>query len=246
MQHAPDLEAWQRDVIAIVRQERLYFEPQIRTKVLNEGWASYWHARILRELDLTSAEYTEFAQLHAAVLAPSRRTLNPYAVGMRILEEIEQRWETPSAQDRERLGLPGGQGRQKLFEVREVESDTSCIRTYLTKSLVEELDLYIYKLVDSEWKIVENDWELVRDQLVHTLTHHGTPYIVVQDGDYQRNGELYLKHWHEGEDLDLPYAEKTLEYVYQLWGRPVHLETLSDEKPVVLNYDGRRHTRTAL
>jgi stage V sporulation protein R len=246
LEHAADLEDWQRDVLAIVRQERLYFVPQMRTKVLNEGWASLWHSRILRELDLPSDEYTEFARLHSSVAAPSRRSLNPYYVGLKMLEMVEQRWESPSEEDRQRLGIPGGQGKAKLFEVREQESDLSFMRTYLTRDVVDELDLYIYAYDNGEWKVVDKNWENVRDQIVRSLTSYGIPYITVEDGDFKRNRELYLKHHFDGDELDQRYTEKTLRYVQQLWGRTVHVETVVDDKPVLFSYDGTRNARATL
>ncbi|MFZ5823914.1 MAG: hypothetical protein ACOY94_06335 [Bacillota bacterium] len=66
------------------------------------------------------------------------------------------------------------------------------------------------------------------------MTNFGQPYIVVEDGDFNGRRELYLQHYHDGRDLDVPYAERTLQYVYQLWGRPVHLETRQGEKTVIL------------
>ncbi len=105
---------------------------------------------------------------------------------------------------------------------------------------MEELDLYLYRYENGNWVIVEKDWEKVRDTLVASMTNFGQPYIVVEDGDYNRNRELYLRHCHEGRDLDMNYAERTLRYVYQLWGRTVHLETVLDGKVVVLSFDGER------
>ncbi|HKD77416.1 MAG TPA: hypothetical protein VKB76_18060, partial [Ktedonobacterales bacterium] len=67
--------------------------------------------------------------------------------------------------------------------------------------------------------------------------------LVIEDADYRRNSELYVKHLFEGQEMDLNYAEKTLVYVYQIWGRPVHLETTFDEKRVLLSFDGERNTR---
>jgi stage V sporulation protein R len=244
--YADELEDWQRDVIAIVRQERLYFAPQMRTKILNEGWASLWHSRILRELDLPSDEYTEFARLHSSVAVPSRRTLNPYYVGMKLLEHVERRWDDPSKEDRDRLGLPGGEGRHKLFEIRELESDLSFIRNYLTKDVVEDLDLYIYEYQAGEWKVVEKRWENVRDQICRTLTSYGIPYITVEDGDHRRGRELYLKHHYDGDELDGRYAERTLQFLHQIWGRRVHLETVVDEKPTLFTCDGAKTTKAPL
>jgi len=111
---------------------------------------------------------------------------------------------------------------------------------------VEELDLYLYEFEDGEWKVVEKDWEKVRDGIVKSLTTYGIPYIVVEDGDYKRSRELYLKHCFEGDELDLRYAEKTLAQVHAIWDRTVHLETVVEDKPTVLTFDGERHTRATL
>lgn len=237
--HAPDLEPWQRDVLQIVRSEQLYFLPQMQTKIMNEGFASFWHARIMRQLDLQESEYVEFAKLHSGVLAPSKRNVNPYYVGLKIFEDIERRWNEPTDEERTKLGRTGGEGLAKVFEVRELDNDASFLRNYLTKDLVEELDLYLYRLEGDRWVIVEKDWEVVRDSILAGMTNFGQPYIVVEDSDYRRGRELFLKHCHEGQDLDLDYADKTLRYVYQLWGRPVHLETLAEGKPTVVSYHGQ-------
>ncbi|QGP92396.1 SpoVR like protein [Neomoorella glycerini] len=243
MNNSPELEDWQRDILAIVREEMRYFWPQMETKIINEGWATYWHARIMRELDLTEEETIEFAHLHASVTQPGKMHINPYYVGSKIFEDIEKRWDSPSQEDRERYGRQGGEGRAKIFEVRTCENDISFLRNYLTRELVEELDLFLYQKVGAEWVVVENDWEKVRDGLVGRLTNCGFPYIVVEDGDYQRRGELYLKHCYEDLELDVPYLEKTLPYIYLLWGRPVHLETVIDGKTAVFSYDGKKNSR---
>lgn len=206
---------------------------------------SLWHARITREMDLTDNEYTQFAQMHAGVLATSRMRINPYHLGYHLLEDIERRWDHPTEEE-QRLGRQPGQGRAKLFEVRETESDVSLLRNYLTKELVERLDLYLYKKEGDEWVIVEKNWERVRDGLVANMTNFGYPYITVWDADYNGNTELLLHHHFEGQELDIPYAEKTLEHMYQIWSRPVHLETVRDEKPIRLSYNGEKHVRVIL
>lgn len=230
LQQAPDLEEWQRDVISIVRSEMLYFLPQMQTKIMNEGWASYWHARIMRELELDDEEYTEFARLHASILTPARMHFNPYLVGMRIFEDLERRG--------------GERGKELLFEVREMESDLSFIRNYLTEELVEELDLFVYQLEGQQWTITGKEWEKVRDTMVAGMVNSGFPYIVVEDGDYRGNRELFLRHAYDGQELDLDYSEKALRHVYTLWGRPVHLETVVEGRKIVLSYDGRTNSRS--
>lgn len=242
MRNSPSLQDWQRDVMAMLHEEMEYFVPQMQTKTLNEGWASFWHSRIMRELDLPDVELLEFAELHSGVVSPHKGQLNPYYLGYKILEDIERRWDNPSAVEREKFGREGGEGRAKIFEVRELESDVSFLRNYLTEDLCEELDLFVYELVDEEeWTVTEKRWERVRDRLVSNMTNFGFPYIVVADGDYNGNRELYLKHLYEGSELDLDYARRVLEHVHALWGRPVHLETIIDEEPARLHYNGEEH-----
>src|SRR5438874_4261960 len=240
--NSPSLADWQRDVMAMVHEEMEYFIPQMQTKILNEGYASYWHSRIMRELELTDTESLEFAELHSGVVSPHKGQLNPYYLGYKILEDIERRWDAPTEEEREKFGREPGAGRAKLFEVRETENDVSFLRNYLTEELCEELDLFVYELVDDEeWTITEKRWERVRDQIVANMTNFGFPYIEVADGDYNNNRELYLRHAYEGAELDGRYARKALEHVYTLWSRPVHLETVVDDERVVMHYDGQEH-----
>jgi len=250
IRHSPHLQPWQRDIIEIVRTEMLYFVPMMQTKIMNEGWASIWHSRIMRSLGdrgiISDSETIEFAQLHSGVLSPSRTSLNPYYLGFKVFEDIERRWDNPTEEEQERLGRKPGMGKQKIFEVREIESDVSFLRNYLTEDLIKELDLYLYKKEGDEWVIVEKNWEKVRDTIVASLTNFGRPYLVIDNGDYRGNRELYIKHLYEGLELDLVYAEKTLQHVYLLWGRPVHLETVYEGKRILLSYDGERNSKSTL
>ncbi len=242
LRNSPTLKDWQRDVVAMIHEEMEYFVPQMQTKTLNEGWASFWHSRIMRELDLPDVELLEFAELHSGVVSPHKGQLNPYYLGYKILEDIERRWDAPTAEESEKFGRAAGGGRAKLFEVREMENDVSFLRNYLTEELCEELDLFVYELVDEEeWTVTEKRWERVRDQLVSNMTNFGFPYIVVADGDYNNNRELYLTHQYEGAELDMTYARRVLEHVHTLWGRPVHLETVVDDEHARLHYNGEEH-----
>jgi stage V sporulation protein R len=229
MERCPDLQDWQRDILSSLRNEMLYFRPQMETKIMNEGWASIWHARIMREMDLTPDESLEFARMHASVLAPSRFQLNPYHLGFHMFEDIERRY-----------------GREKIFEVREVDSDVSFIRNYLTKELVEKLDLFLFAKQGDEWRITATGWEKVRDGIVGQITNCGFPYIYAEEHDYNRRGELYLRHAFEGVELDSIYVRKTLPHVYHLWQRPVHLETFEDNHRVQYTYNGQEVERRLL
>ncbi|WP_039834615.1 SpoVR family protein [Paenibacillus sonchi] len=225
-QYSTALEDWQRDIMTMLRDEMLYFWPQMETKIMNEGWASYWHQRIMRELDLTPEETVEYAKLNSSVVQPSRQSLNPYYLGLKIFEDIERRWD-----------------RDKMFEVRELDSDISFIRSYLSKQLVNDLDLYVFEKKGPEWKITDKAWENVRDQLVLARVNGGSPYLVVQDADYERNGELLIVHRYESIELDLKYLERTLPHIYALWGRTVHLQTVVEDKKALFTYDGKKVQR---
>jgi stage V sporulation protein R len=223
---SPVLEDWQRDILSMLREEMLYFWPQIETKIMNEGWATFWHQRIMRELSLTSEETIEYARLNSSVVQPSRHSLNPYYLGLKMFEDIEKRF-----------------GRERIFDVREMDSDPSFIRNYLTKELTDDLDLYVFEKKGPEWQITDKTWETIRDQLVFSRVNGGFPYLEVTDGDWQRTGELYVTHRFEGIELDLKYIERTLPYLVQLWGKPVHLETMVEDKPVVFSCDGKKTSR---
>ncbi|GAC1555771.1 MAG: hypothetical protein NVS2B2_11040 [Ktedonobacteraceae bacterium] len=211
---------------------------------------SIWHARIMRELGdkgiISDSDTVEFAQLHSGVLSPSRTSLNPYYLGYKMFEAIEKRWDNPTKEEQERLGRKPGMGRQKIFEVRELDNDVSFLRNYLTEDLIKDLDLYMFKKEGDEWVVSEKQWEKVRDGIVASMTNFGYPYLVVDNGDYRGNRELYIKHMFEGQELDVNYAEKTLQHVYTMWGRPVHLETVYEGKRILMTYDGERNTKTSL
>lgn len=238
--YSKELEDWQRDILTMMREEMLYFWPQLETKIMNEGWASYWHQRIIREMDLTSGEAVEFAKLNAGVVQPSKTQINPYYLGLKIFEDIEKRYDDPTDEMKDRQGILPGSGREKIFEVREIESDISFIRNYLTKELAREEDMYLFQKQGRDYKIVDKDWEKVRDQLISSRVNGGFPFITVKNGDYLKAGELYLTHEYEDIELDTKYLEKTLPHIYSLWGRAVHMETVLSDRKIVFCYDGKK------
>ncbi|NMA70226.1 MAG: SpoVR family protein, partial [Desulfitobacterium sp.] len=146
---SPTLEDWKRDILSMIREESLYFYPQIETKIINEGWATFWHSRIMHELDLTEEEAIEYAIMHSQVVQPSSLKLNPYYLGLKIWESLARELST-----------------EELFEVREIENDVSFIRNYLNKDLVEELNLFNYRKIGAHWQVTGTAWEHVRDNLV--------------------------------------------------------------------------------
>jgi len=223
----PDLSRWEKDVLTIVHEEAQYFIPQIETKIMNEGWATYWHKRILDSLELPEALHLEFIVRHNQVVRPFENGLNPYNIGLTIWQDIGRR--------------NSESGEEKLFEVRVSDRDTSFLRRFLTEDLVRELNLFEYE-TRGDQKIVRNvadrdGWMQVKETLLKNVGMNSVPVIKVEDADFMHTHTLYLVHYHDGRDLQLEYAEKTLGYLSQLWHGEVALETALDGKRYLLIYN---------
>lgn len=231
--YAP-LEDWQKDILSIIREESYYFYPQFLTKIINEGWASYWHAELFHLYDgVSPEEMIEFARLHAGVVNPgSRFSLNPYYLGYKILVDIEDRWDEMYQEGKSKLT-----GREKLFEVRRTEDDISFLRNYLTTDLVEKMDLFSYGSACTHppgQKCPQCDRIVIttreRDQVVEALLapryNYGAPRIVIRDVIVNA---LYLEHLDRTTTfLDRRYADQVLSYMAELWRHPVSLLTCDE------------------
>jgi stage V sporulation protein R len=237
--HNPFLTNWERDLLTIVHEEAQYFIPQIETKIMNEGWASFWHKRILDSLDLPQALYLEFLVRHNQVVRPIPGGLNPYHIGLRMWEDIERCGNDPLPEERERI--PAGKtGNDLLFETREVDRDVSFIRRWLQERLMRDLDLIRFEPRGDDLVISdvsdEEGWRVVKEMLIKSVGMGSIPVIRVEDADHGGNRTLLLSHAHDGRDLQLENAERTLAYVHRLWGRDVVLETVMNGKKASLTY----------
>lgn len=234
----PHFTDWEKDLLTIVHEQTQYFIPQMETKMMNEGWASLWHKRIVESLGLPQGMNLEFMVRHNQVLNPTPGGINPYHLGMKIWEDIERRWDQPSAEDEREYGPKKKSGREKIFEVREVERDSSFLRRYLTEELARELKLFEYQSRGGEMIISrvadKENWREIKETLIRNVGMGTVPVMKIEDADYGNNRVLFLKHHHDGRDLHLEYAEKTLLYLHQLWGREVMLETAINDKKSLL------------
>ncbi|AWM36710.1 SpoVR family protein [Gemmata obscuriglobus] len=253
IEHAP-MKGWQRDLLSIVRDEAYYFYPQAQTKIINEGWASFWHSTIMTQKVLDPSEVIDYADHHSGTMATSSRRLNPYKVGIELLRDVERRWnmgqfgpewENCEDMDKKRtwdkqLGL----GRQKIFEVRKIHNDITFIDTFLTPEFCKEHNLFSFNYQEptKNYVIESREFQKVKQRLLFGLTNFGKPWIYVVDGNHRNRGELMLRHEHQGVDLKVDEARDVLVNIQYMWSRPVHLETLSDGQPVVLSFDGTEHT----
>ncbi len=239
--HSPYLEEWEKDLLTIVHEEAEYFIPQIETKIMNEGWATYWHHRIMSSLDLPQDLYLEFLVHHNQVVRPAPGSINPYHVGFRVWQDIVRRHDAPTDDEVADHGPPTKSGDEAIFEAREADRDVSFLRRFLTEKLMRELDLFEHQTKQDNRVVTrvsdEENWRAVRETLLKNVGMNSVPVIKIVDADFGQNRMLYLRHEHDGRDLELKYAERTLGYVYQLWGRKVYLETRLERNPILLTYD---------
>jgi stage V sporulation protein R len=241
--HNPFLAEWEKDLLTIVHEEAQYFIPQIETKIMNEGWATYWHKRILDSLELPQELQLEFIVRHNQVVRPFPGSLNPYHIGLRVWEDICRHYDAPTPEEAETLGPTHPTGTQKLFEVREADRDVSFLRRHLTEDLMRDLHLFEYDTKGDELVISQvadtDGWRQVKETLLKNVGMGGIPVIRVENADYGQNRTLYLVHAHEGRDLQLEYAEKTLAHIHRLWQRDVALESIVSGKRSLLTYNDR-------
>jgi stage V sporulation protein R len=257
IEHAP-LDHWQRDVLEIVRDEAYYFAPQAMTKIMNEGWATYWHSKILTEKALTAAEVIDYADACSGVLATAPGRLNPYKLGVELYRNIEDRWnkgqygkewdECDSMEQKRNWDRRTGLGRQKIFEVRKLYNDITFLDEFFTLEFCIDQKFYTFGFQErsGNWEIMSREFKKVKDQLLKMLTNRGQPTILVEDGNFENRSELLMRHVHEGTDLDGGQARDTLRNAAKVWTRPVSLLTKVEGKGKLLRCeDGNISERSA-
>jgi len=252
VEHAP-LKNWQRDILSVIREEVYYFIPQGQTKIMNEGWATYWHSRIMTEKVLKGGEVIDYADHHSGTVGGSKFHLNPYKLGLELFRHIEERWnkgrfgkEYEECEDlaiRDTWDLNLGLGQEKIFEVRRLYNDLTFIDTFLTEDFCRQQKFFVYakEEKDPAWVIKTREFTEVKEMILSGLTNLGSPRIRVLDGNFENRGELLMIHEHEGKDLKWNFAEETLVNLHRLWKRPVHIETTKEGKRVRLSFDGKEN-----
>jgi len=242
--YAP-LEDWEKDVLSIIREESYYFYPIVMTKIINEGFASFWHAELMYKYDkLSEQEYIDFAKCHSGVINPGNMfNINPYYIGFKIFTDIRKRWDKLHAEGKSPIT-----GIQKVIGVAAEEDDASFLRNYLTVDLADEMGLFNYgyrlkrdakedkKRLTEEHGIIElkdRDLNKLIDNIIRPTINYGAPLITVDlvDGD-----TLIMRH-RDKAALEEKYTEKTLEYIFEIWGGPVELKTVVSGKLITYCFD---------
>lgn len=215
--YAPELDDWERDIFLAVREEAFYFYPLYACQIVNEGWASYWHARLLREADFLPHDlYLSAIKSHSDVVRPyagARQmalSVNPYHLGFSLWQRIVERDGVAAAR-----------------QICREEDDFSFIRNHLDANMAEQLELFVYENhKDGETRLVNRDIHAIREAILAPKYNYGAPCIAVSQ--LQQDGSLVLRHDHQrdGRGLELSQAERVLEYVGKIWRRPVTLHTV--------------------
>jgi stage V sporulation protein R len=223
-QYGPELEQWERDIFLMVRAESLYFYPVFACQIMNEGWASYWHARLLREADfLPQPLYLSAIKAHSDVVRPyasgkeAALAINPYHLGFAIWERIVEQ-----------------HGLERAREVRRDEDDFGFIRNWLDAELAQQAGLFVYKeKSDSEVRVTTRDVQAIREAILAPKFNYGAPRVAVTE--LRADGSLELSHDHasDGRGLDAARARRVLEYARRIWRRPVKLRTVNDRSDPV-------------
>jgi stage V sporulation protein R len=257
MHHAP-LKNWQQDIISIIRDEAYYFAPQGMTKIMNEGWASYWHSKMMTQDILSDSEIVDFADAHSGTMAMSPNGFNPYKIGIELFRNIEDRWNkgrfgkewTDCDDVRAKAGWDKklNLGREKIFEVRRNYNDVTFIDEFLTEEFCIENKMFVYKFNkrSGQYEVDTRDFPLIKKQLLFQLTNFGQPIIQVENANFENRGELLLTHLFEGIEMQPDYMRETLKNLQAVWGRPVCIATVQDELPKLYRHDGANVQEVAI
>jgi stage V sporulation protein R len=253
LMHFAPLRNWQQDIISIIRDEAYYFAPQGMTKIMNEGWASYWHSKMMTQNIMNDSEVIDFADAHSGTMSMSPNNFNPYKVGIELFRDIEDRWnrgrfgkewnECDDLKIRASWDTKHGKGREKIFEIRRNYNDVTFIDEFLTEEFCVRNRFFVYKFNKrtGRYEVDTRDFPLIKKQLLFQLTNFGQPIIQVEDANYENRGELLLNHMYEGIDMQPDYMRETLKNLQVIWTRPVNLITVQDQQPKLFRFDGREY-----
>jgi stage V sporulation protein R len=242
MKHSPflkeDENKWMKVVIEIVRQTSNYFQPQIRTKIMNEGWASFWHEILFMKDERINGHEVDFAKVNASVTAMPKLGLNPYALGLRLFSHIldmEDRgcfdleyFMLNNEHKRKHFNKSKNTGLEYIFEIRENLCDFTFINRYIDQEFVNKHDLFVSgqrinkAKMTKEYYIKSRCSEAYKQMIIDTLYH---PPIISVDKEKSKQGVLYLVHKFEEKPLKIDFIENTMIGIEFLWSGTVKLET---------------------
>lgn len=243
--HAP-LKPWQQDIISMMYDEAMYFQPQRQTKAINEGWASYVDFHLLCRKGLAQlGQKSEGAGIwhyadHKMKVLGGKYSQNPYKLGFELLLDIEDRWnrgkfgpEYENCTDMQELAnwdKKLGLGEEKVFEVRKYYNDFTLIQEFFTEEFCREKEFFEYqRFPNGEYKIVNRDFKSIKQKLLRKYLNGGLPDIRLTDPNHLGKGWFLMQHYPDGRPLHDKSARETITSVNKVWGQPVVLCTKNAE-----------------
>lgn len=233
-----DENKWMKSVVEVVRNTSMFFQPQIRTKIMNEGWASYWHDTLFLADDRIIGHEVEYARVNAGVTSMPRVGLNPYALGMRLFQYVEEMADKgklsydfqkiADSRDRENYNKNTGKGREFISYLRDNFSDFLFVNTFLDQDFVDLNKLFVVgKRLNKqrmvwEYYVQSRKAEDYKQMVLDSMYH---PPVIEVDPEKTTNSTLYLNHRFEGKPLYADYIPNTMMGIEYLWGGTVKLET---------------------
>jgi stage V sporulation protein R len=245
------LEDWQKDILEFLREEGRYFWAGMKTRYMNEGWATLWHEKICTDLFnegyLNQEEHGQYNYSNALVKAMHKGQMNPYLIGSEIWKNIEERWDKGrhgsdyencmNAEEKENWDTKDMKGREKIDSLVKSYTDWFFMQDFLTPELVNDINLYIFKFEETMSTVdvvrTRHTAKQIRDLIIRSFSHNLIPKIVVRNGNYKGRGFMYIQHMHTGVDLDVRYATETMKHIYNLWGETIFLETKLGNESVI-------------
>lgn len=246
--HSPLLAPWQRELVRIVRKLSQYFYPQIQTKVMNEGWATFWHYtlcnRLYEKRQVNDAFMFEFLHNHTNVVTQrgfdqnGYHGINPYAMGFAMMQDIRRICESPTEEDRHWFpDLVDTDWRKQLdFAMRNFK-DESFIGQYLSPKLIRDLRLFVVSDQEGEAELLidsihdDAGYRRVRRMLAEQYRRENR-LPDVQVVRYERNSDRSLilrNHIYRGRPLHDDEADEVLRHLGRLWGFTVRLESVNED-----------------
>jgi stage V sporulation protein R len=246
--NAPLLEPWEREIVRIVRKVTRYFYPQRQTKVMNEGWATFWHYTLLNEMYdeglVTDGFMFEFLQSHTNVVAqmpfdsPYFSGINPYTLGFAMFTDIRRLCENPTEEDKQHFPeFAGSDWLDTLHHAMENYKDESFILQFLSPKVIRDLKLFSILDDDKEKEIIvtaihdDGGYQRIREQLAEQYSlSYLEPNIQVQSVDLRGDRSLTLGHLQQDRiPLHDEDAKKVLKHVHELWQFDVHLDSMQGD-----------------
>lgn len=233
-----DSNQWMKTILTIIRNTALYLSPQVRTKIINEGWASYWHDELFRNDERIQTHEADYARVNANVTSITRLGLNPYAIGLRLIQYVEELADKgklnyefqkiESIEERENYNRKTGEGKKAIFNLRKYFSDFTLLNIFITQEFVDKHDLFVVGIKPNfekqtvQYYVKSRKAEDYKKMILDSLYH--PPYIIV---DLNKTNEklLYLVHQFEGKQLIKEFVPDVLVGIEYLWGGEVQLET---------------------